>query len=153
MKQLILLISIILGFSLAGCNSSTDPKIEEENNNTLTNQTLKTSMGDLIISDIQLADEVHNQQPPAGQKFLLLTLAKSDLQPLDPATFSLETFQTMMQENSGKIYINGNSDTQFISTMAGWVEDDFMVGFLVDESNSYTLYWPDNPTINLVVDN
>ncbi len=153
MKQLLIFMTIILGITLVGCNSRPGSKVDEVNKTLPKNQTLSTSMGDLIISENHLVDEVHNQKPPAGQKFLLLTLVQPDLNNLDPGKFPLETFQTMMQENSAKIYVKGENDNQFISTMAGWVEDEFVVGFLVDESNTYTLYWPDNPPLELLLEN
>jgi hypothetical protein len=33
--------------------------------------------------------------------------------------------------------------------MAGWVQDDFTMGFVVPIAESYTLHWPENSPIEL----
>jgi hypothetical protein len=55
----------------------------------------------------------------------------------------------MIQDSNGLIYVSGKDDTQFISTMAGWVQDEFTMGFTVPIEESYTLHWPENSPIEL----
>jgi hypothetical protein len=110
---------------------------------------LKTTMGDFVISSTRLVDEVHDQKSPPGEKFLLVVLTQSDLKDLAPDKFSLDTFQKMIQDSSGQIYTSGKNDSQYISTMAGWVEDEFTIGFPVPVETSYTLHWPGNSPIDL----
>ena len=110
---------------------------------------LKTTMGDFVVKSARLVDEVHGQKSPAGQKFLLVTLTKPDLKNLVAGEFSLDTFQKMMQDSSGQIYVSGKDGFQFTSTMAGWVGDEFAMGFTVSVLESLTLHWPGNSPIEL----
>lgn len=148
-------IPIVIALSLASCNPSTAvPETEvvetEAVNETSSSQpVLKTNLGDFIILSSRLVDEVHEQKSPSGNEFLLVVLTQPDLKNLLPGDFSLEAFQKMVQDSSGKIYVTGKDDTQFISTMAGWVEDEFTMGFTVSPSESYTLHWPGNSLIEL----
>lgn len=113
---------------------------------------LKTTLGDFRIVSARLADEVHDSQAPDGQKFLLIGLVRPDLQKLIPGEFSLEAFQTMMVETSEAIYIQGDDGSQtFYSHMGGWVEEDFVIGFTVPVSKTYTLHWPGNDPLPLTI--
>ena len=113
---------------------------------------LKTTLGDFWIVSARLADEVHDSQAPDGQKFLLIGLVRPDRQKLIPGEFSLEAFQTMMVETPEAIYIQGDDGLQtFYSHMGGWVEEDFVIGFTVPVSKTYTLHWPGNDPLPLTI--
>jgi hypothetical protein len=73
---------------------------------------------------------------------------------LDPATFSLEDFANMIHDTSkGKIHILGDDGSETISTMSGWVDEEFVMGFKVPATaKTYTLFWQDNSPIDIVVE-
>ncbi len=154
-KTIAMVISALAMLVSASCSPSpTSPPVATEAVVTATpapsQPILKTSMGEYVIASSRLVDEVHDSKAPAGKKFLLIGLAQTDLHKLSPGEFSLETFQKMMLENQNDIYIQGKDDSQsYSSQMAGWVEDDFVVGFTVPLTEAYTLYWPGNAPIPL----
>ena len=114
---------------------------------------LKTSLGDLVIVSARFVDEVHGEKPGPGEKILLVILSQPGLEKLDPAKFSLEAFDKMTHDTSkGKIYILGDDGSQTISTMGGWVDEEFAMGFRLPAAvKTYTLFWQDNPPIDIVV--
>lgn len=116
-------------------------------------QILKTTMGDFAIVSARLVDEVHDSQAPQGEQFLLIGLAQPDLQKLVAGEFSLEKFQEAMLKDQNEIYILGNDGSQtFYTSMGGWVEDDFVIGFRVPAGGTYTLYWAGNAPIPLNIE-
>lgn len=113
---------------------------------------LKTEQGDFVIASVRLVDEANGVKPQVGEKLLLVILAQPDLTNLDPSNFSLESFSNMTHAPSTEIYILGNDGSQTISTMGGWVGDEFAMGFRVPaDLNTYTLYWTGNSPIPLRV--
>lgn len=100
---------------------------------------LETSMGDFLITSVRLVDEVQGEKAQPGEKFLLVGLTQPGLVNLVTGEFSLESFQNMMQDDTGQIYVMGSDDSRVISTMAGWVQDEFVMGFRVPIAESYTL--------------
>lgn len=114
---------------------------------------LKTAQGDFVIASARLVDEANGVKPQAGEKILLVILTQPDLKNLDPGEFSLENFNNMVHDPKTEIYILGNDGSQTISTMGGWVGDEFAMGFRVPvEINTYTLYWAGNAPIPLRVE-
>jgi hypothetical protein len=116
---------------------------------------LKTLMGDFIIVSARLVDEARESKAPSGQKFLLIGLARPGLKKLVMGEFSLESFQEMISDSPGEIYVLGNDDSQlFYSGMGGWLdgEDEFVMGFTVPFVETYTLYWTNNHPIRLDIE-
>jgi hypothetical protein len=117
---------------------------------------LKTSMGDFIVISARLVDEVKGDKAPPGDKFLLIGLARPGLEKLVVGEFSLESFQNMILDNSGEIYILRNDGSKLLYRgMGGWLsEDEFVVGFGVSLplAKTYTLYWTNNPPIRLNIE-
>jgi hypothetical protein len=150
MKAVWGVIPIIVTLCLSSCSPSSGlPETEEVNKPTPSQTVLKTDIGDLVITSSRLVDEVHDQKSRPGEVFLLVTLTQPGLENLVPGEFSLEVFQKMIQDSNGQIFVSGEDDTQFISTMAGWVQDEFTMGFTVPMEESYTLHWPGNSPIEL----
>ena len=118
---------------------------------TLPPPVLKTDVGELAIVSSRLVSEVKDAKANAGEGILLLTLARPGPVELDPHEFSLEAFQTMVSaEGQGRIYIEGSDGMQATSAMAGWVQDEFTMGFRVPlGTEPYTLHWPGNSPIEL----
>ena len=112
---------------------------------------LHTSLGDFEILSARFVDEVHGVTPSAGQKILLLVLAQPGQATIALDAFSLEAFREMTQDTSqGGLYILGSDGSYNISTMAGWVDEEFAMGFpMPTTAETYTLYWPGNPPIEL----
>jgi hypothetical protein len=114
---------------------------------------LKTEMGDFAIASARLVDEVNGVTPQAGEKLLLVILTQPDVANLDPGNFSLEAFSNMTHAPGTEIYILGEDGSQTISTMGGWVGDEFAMGFRVPvDINTYTLHWTGNSPITLHVE-
>jgi hypothetical protein len=63
----------------------------------------------------------------------------------------LEEFDKVVHDTSkGEIYILGRDGSKTISTMGGWLDDEFALGFRVPAaSESFTLYWWDHDPIEL----
>jgi hypothetical protein len=114
---------------------------------------VKTSIGDFVIVSARFVEEVNGEKPNSGEKILLVALSQPGMDQLDPATFSLEAFDKMAHDTSkGEIYILGDDGSRTISTMGGWVDEEFAMGFMVPAAaETYTLFWPDNSPIDIVV--
>jgi hypothetical protein len=114
---------------------------------------LKTEQGDFVIASARLVDEANGVKPQAGEKLLLVILTQPDLTNLDPDNFSLEAFSNMTHAPGTEIYILGEDGSQTISTMGGWVGNEFAMGFRVPvDVNTYALHWTGNSPISLHVE-
>lgn len=118
----------------------------------LTQPLLKTEQGDFVIASTRLVDEANGVKAEAGEKILLMILVQPDLTNVDPSTFSLEAFSNMTHDPNTEIYILGKDGSRTISTMGGWVGDEFAMGFKVPvDGVPYTLYWTGNTPIALSI--
>ena len=150
MKSRWIVIPVIVSLFVSSCTTGTGLLQTKDVNPSNPSRTLlKTTLGDFVIASSRLVDEVHDQKSRPGEEFLLVVLTQPDSQNLVPGEFSLDAFQKMMQDDSGNIYVTGAEGSQFISTMAGWVEDEFTMGFTVPIQKSFTLHWPGNDPIEL----
>ena len=114
---------------------------------------LKTEQGNFVIASARLVDEANGAKHQSGEKLLLVILTQPDLANLDPSKFSLQAFHDMTHDTDMEIYILGNDGSQTISTMGGWVGDEFAMGFRVPvDINTYTLHWTGNLPIPLHVE-
>ena len=162
MKSILKIVVLVVLFSVSACKQleaaplaatqetkALDTPMPE---NDISQPLVKTSMGDLVIVSARFVDEVHGEKPDSGEKILLLILSQPGLARVDPGTFSLEAFDKMAHDTSkGDIYILGDDRSKTISTMAGWVDDEFAIGFKVPVAvKTYTLFWQDNPAIDIV---
>jgi hypothetical protein len=160
MKSVMKIFILVVLFSVSACGAPL-AAIEESRTldtpmpgNDAAQPVLKTSLGDLVIVSARFVDEVHGTKPGPGEKILLLILSQPGLERLNPATFSLETFDKMVHDTSkGPIYILGGDGSETISTMGGWVDEELVMGFRVPAAaNTYKLFWPDNSPIDIVVE-
>ncbi|CAG0995277.1 hypothetical protein ANAEL_02548 [Anaerolineales bacterium] len=156
MKIIWTIVSATIMLCLFSCKPLAQSPIETSKSEIISTPTadakqppLKTIMGDFVIASVRLTDEVHGEKSQAGEKFLLVILTQPDLTNLAPGKFSLEEFGNMVHNSDGEIYILGSDNSKIISTMAGWVEDEFAMGFRVPILETYTLYWPGNLPIDL----
>ncbi|MBI5951982.1 MAG: hypothetical protein HY865_10015 [Chloroflexi bacterium] len=158
MKSVLKIFVLVVMFSASACNvplaatetarASDTPKP----GNDIPQPLIKTTAGDFVIVSARFVDEVHGDKPAPGEKILLVILSQPGLERLDPSTFSLETFDGVIHDTSrGKIYILGDDGSQTISTMAGWVDEEFAMGFrLPAAAKTYTLFWQDNQPVEIV---
>jgi hypothetical protein len=148
---------------LAGCKqaTTTTPSIATEAptatdtprpENEAAQAVLKTAMGDFLIVTARDVAEVNGVKPGAGEKILLVILSRPGQERLEPGTFPLEAFDKMIHDTSnGEIYILGSDGSKTISTMGGWVNDEFAMGFRLPEpAKGLKLFWPGNAPIDIV---
>lgn len=158
MKSILKILVPVVMFSVLACNAPGAATEESKAldtpmpKNDIALPLVKTSMGDLVIASARFVDEVHGEKPASEEKILLVILSQPGLARLDTGTFSLEAFDKMAHDTSkGEIYILGDDGSKTISTMGGWVDEEFAMGFrLPAEVKTYTLFWQDNPPIDIV---
>ena len=163
MKTVLISTILVMMIGLTGCKQAetptplaaikalpvTDtPKAAEE----ATRPVIKTAMGDFLILAARFVDEVNGAKPTSGEKILLVFLSRPNNKPMDPSTFPLEDFDKMIHDTSkGEISILGEDGSRTISTMGGWVDEDFAIGFRVPvTAKTYQLFWPGNPAIDII---
>lgn len=157
-KPVWLIISTIIMFFLSSCSSLPElSNIKMEN--TAMPPLLKTTMGDFVVVSARLIEDVKDSKAPDGYKFLLIGLARPDMQKLLAGEFSLESFQSMVLSSDNDVYVSGGDGSQVsYGGMGGWLDDsepvadDFVIGFLVPIAETYTLYWAENPPIPLSIE-
>jgi hypothetical protein len=155
LAAIMLLISACTPISSTPSPTLTEPEVLEAPTSSpeSTQPFLKTEMGDFVIASSRLVNEANGAKPLEGEKFLLVILTQPDLTNLDPNNFSLQDFSDMIHNPDMEIYILGDDDSQTISTMGGWVGDEFAMGFRVPAGiNTYTLHWTGNSPIELRVE-
>lgn len=110
----------------------------------LGDNTLPTSNGDYKLISARIVPEANGNKPTPNEKLLLVVLERTDGGQID-----LAAFQTAIQEVPEGVYILGDDSSKTITTMAGWVDEDFSIGFRVPENlKTYELHWPGiNPLI------
>jgi hypothetical protein len=103
---------------------------------------LKTALGDLMVISARFVSEVHGETPAPGLKILLVGLERADGTSID-----LQAFQTAQLGT----HILGDDGSETISPMAGFVENEFVMGFRLPETvKTYTLVWPGNDPVKIV---
>jgi hypothetical protein len=160
MKSILKILVLVVLFCVSACNTLLAATTEVKTSatpmpeNDAAQPLVKTSMGDFVIVSARFADEVNGEKPASGEKILLVILSQPGLKRLDPGKFSLETFGNMTHDTSkGEIYILGDDGSKTISTMGGWVNEEFVMGFRVPErAKTYILFWQDNPPIDIVAE-
>jgi hypothetical protein len=160
MKSILKILVPVVLFIVSACNAPLAATEESKASDTpmpendATQPVLKTSMGDFVIVSARFVDEVHGTKPNPGEKILLVILSQPGLERLDPATFFLEDFDKVIHDTSKEpIYILGSDGSETISTMGGWVDEEFAMGFILPATaKTYTLFWPDNAPIDIVVE-
>lgn len=105
---------------------------------------LKTKAGDLVYKSARFVQEVNGVTPAKNRKLLLVILERSD-----QARMDLQSFQDAHMQ----IFIQGEDGSNTLSTMGGWVGQEFAIGFQVpDQNKTYTLAWEDNPPFVITPD-
>ncbi len=164
LKSILMHVILVLMFILSACKQAPAPTsfIASEAavtatetptpENGATQPVLKTALGDFQIVSARFVDEANGVKPGPGEKILLLILSRPGQERLEPGTFPLEDFDKMIHDTSkGEIYILGSDGSKTISTMGGWVNEEFAMGFrLPAEAKSLELFWPGNDPIDIL---
>ena len=162
MKSIGMIFVLIVLFNLSACQqfeptpaavlpaikASETPRPEQE----AAKPVITTALGDFVVVSARFVDEVNGDKPSAGEKILLVILSQPGQKRLDSDKFSLEAFQKMIHApTTGEIYILTGDGFRAISTMGGWVNDEFAMGFrLPIAAKTYSLHWQGNPAIEIV---
>lgn len=103
---------------------------------------LSTSIGDLVYVSARFVNEVHGETPEPGYKILLVVLERANGEKIDLQAFDSARIG---------VHILGDDGSETISPMAGWVENEFVMGFRLPETvKTYQLVWPGNSPINII---
>jgi hypothetical protein len=103
---------------------------------------LKTSIGDLRVTSARLVDQANSTQAEPGHKILLLGLERVDDSPIDLQQF---------QDAHVQAFIRGDDDSATTSTMGGFVDGAFSIGFQVPETlKTYSLEWEGNDPVEII---
>ena len=107
-----------------------------------TSSRIHTSAGDFVYVSARFVDEVHGETPEPGHNILLVVLARAEGGEIDLAAFQEAT--------RGIVYVLGDDGSLTYSPMAGWVDDEFVIGFRPPETaGTFQLIWPENPPIEV----
>jgi hypothetical protein len=102
---------------------------------------LKTAVGDLRVTSARLVDQANSTKASEGSKILLLGLERPDGSPID-----LQQFQDARMQ----IFIRGDDGSNTLSTMGGFVDGAFCIGFQVPENlKTYSLEWEGNDPVEI----
>jgi hypothetical protein len=115
--------------------------------------TIKTAVGDLVITQVQLADRVPpdcNSSSPVcnqateGHQFLVVLLERAGGDPIDITDFA------KLAPTSKEIYVIAGDDSRIDNAGIGLYGSLSYIAFLSPTSaQDFTLFWPDNPPIKL----
>ena len=113
---------------------------------------LQTALGEFAVVAARYVAEANGTRPQPGERLLLVILAQPNLEPLTPNDLSLEAFEQAVHDpGAGGVYLLGADGTPVTSTMGGWVDEEFALGFRVPAAGeTYTLHWPGNDPLVIV---
>jgi hypothetical protein len=103
---------------------------------------LKTAVGDMVYTTARFVNEANSTRPEPGKKLLLVFLERADKSSID-----LQKWVDARQQ----IFIRGDDGSETLSTMGGFVDNQFAIGFQVPETvKTYQLVWGDNPVFPVI---
>jgi hypothetical protein len=107
----------------------------------LSNQLIKMDNMDMVYVSARYVDETPMETPAPGYRLLMIVLERADGQAVD-----LESFNAAR----GEIAVVGDDGSRTVSTMGGFLGEEFVIGFRVpDSAATFTLEWGDNPLIKV----
>jgi hypothetical protein len=116
--------------------------------------TIKTAVGDLAITEIQVADRVPPDcdtslpachQATESYQFLVILLERAEGDPIGIADMA-----KLIATDYKEIYVIAGDDSRIDATLMGLLGSLSYVAFLAPASaQDFTLLWPDNPPIKL----
>lgn len=118
---------------------------------TVRSPVISTSMGVFEIVSAQLVDEANSTKANPGEKILLVGLTLDGKSPV-LGSIALDEFRELTQSTTfdDQVHVTGTNDLNSISNMAGWVNDEFVMGFLVpDTAGEFLFHWPGLESIDL----
>ncbi|HSH01405.1 MAG TPA: hypothetical protein VLL52_02730 [Anaerolineae bacterium] len=114
---------------------------------------IETSLGTFVIDSARFVDEVRGQPAGPDAQYLLVALAGEKGEELAPGSVDLMAFNEALKDVSqgDLVHVTGSDDFYMVSTMGGWLGDEFVIGFVVPNSvTDYQLFWPGNELIEIV---
>jgi hypothetical protein len=163
MKYRLMSTVLVMMLILPGCKQATAPTFiiatealmatdTPKPENGAVHAVLQTALGDFLIVSARFVAEANGVKPNSGEKILLVILSRPGQERLEPGTFPLEAFDKMIHDTSnGEIYVLCDDGSKTISTMGGWVNGEFAMGFRLPEpAKMLKLFWPGNPPIDIV---
>jgi len=103
---------------------------------------LETSIGDMVYQRAALVDQANFTTALPDCRILLIYLEKADGSAIDLA-----------KDGAGfsGIFIHGEDKSETLSTMGGFVEDKFAIGFQIPKTvKTFKLVWHDNPPLMII---
>ena len=141
MNTLRILMLCGLVFGLAACAAQPVTPVASSPAASSTDGVLKTDIGDLVYVSARLVDEVNGVTPVTGNKLVLVILERADQN-----DFDLQAFHDAHMQ----IYLQGDDGSNTLSTMAGFVGEEFAIGFQGPEAaKTYRLVWGENAPIDI----
>ncbi len=102
---------------------------------------LKTDVGDLVYISSWFTKEANGVKPAPGCKLLLVEVKRADQAGIDLQKFVAAHMQ---------VFIRGEDGSNTLSTMGGFVDNKFAIGFQVPETiQTYRLVWGENPPLEV----
>jgi hypothetical protein len=103
--------------------------------------TLQTNVGELVFVSARFVDQVNGAISLPGRRILLVIVERPDQSRIDLASFGGEGM---------KVFIQGDDGSKNSGVMAGWVGNEFALGFQVpNTAKTYTLAWGTNPPVDI----
>jgi hypothetical protein len=103
---------------------------------------LRTAIGDMVYTSARFVNEANSTRPEPGKKLLLVFVEQADKSSIDLQQW----VDAKMQ-----IFIRGDDGSKTLSTMGGFVDNQFAIGFQVPETaKTYQLVWGDNTVFPVV---
>lgn len=105
----------------------------------------KTAVGDLSFVSARFVSQANSTTPEPGCKLLLVILERTDSAPIDLQQFVDAHMQIFIEDYDG---------TSTLSTMGGFVDGQFAIGFQVPETQvDFRLVWGENTVVDITPTN
>jgi hypothetical protein len=105
---------------------------------------IPTSLGQFGVSRARLVDEANSTKANPGEKILLVTLTLDGKNP-DSGSIPLDQFSALTHDSASgeQVHVTGSDGVDAISTMGGWVDGEFVMGFNVPANGAdFVFHWP-----------
>ena len=109
-------------------------------------------MGQFAVTGARLVDEANSTKANPGEKILLVVLTLDGRNP-DPGSIPLDKFSALTRDSASgeQVHVTGSDGLDAISTMGGWVDGEFVMGFNVPASGAdFVFHWPGLEAMDLV---
>jgi hypothetical protein len=151
MRRLVPILFIVT-LIMTGCAVSAQPtSVPTTEPAMATTLKVTTSLGEFEVVSARMVDEANSTQANPGEKILLVVLTLDGKTP-EMGAIPLDQIQTLTHDSSTdeQVHVTGSDNLDVISTMGGWVDGDFTLGFNIPETaTGLVLHWPGQPALDL----